>query len=170
MLYTARHLRELSFEQLMAVYREGNEENGKILAPFDSQARQLRLAEEDFYSYLRDVFFPTPGALYAVWTVQGRYVSALRLEPYKDGLLLEALETAPQERGKGYAAALIRAVQALLKDGSVSRLYSHVGKQNAASLKTHQRCGFQIVADSATYLDGTVSSRAYTMEYDIAKG
>lgn len=170
MLYTARHLRELSFEQLMAVYREGNEENGRILAPFDSQARQLWLAEGDFYSYLRDVFFLTPGTLYAVWTVQGRYVSALRLEPYKDGLLLEALETAPQERGKGYAAALIRAVQELLKDGGVSRLYSHVGKQNAASLKTHQRCGFQIVADSAAYLDGTVSSRAYTMEYDIAKG
>lgn len=170
MLYTARHLRELSFEQLMAVYREGNEENGRILAPFDTQARQLQLAEEDFYSYLRDVFFPTPGALYAVWTVQGRYVSALRLEPYKDGLLLEALETAPQERGKGYAAALIRAVQALLRDRGVSYLYSHVGKQNAASLKTHQRCGFQIVTDSAAYLDGTVSSRAYTMQYEIAKG
>lgn len=170
MLYTARHLRELSFEQLMAVYREGNEENGRILAPFDAQARQLRLAEEDFYSYLRDVFFPTPGALYAVWTVQGRYVSALRLEPYKDGLLLEALETAPQERGKGYAVALIRALQELLRDRGILYLYSHVGKQNAASLKTHRRCGFQIISDSAAYLDGSVSSRACTMRYEIAKG
>ena len=165
MLYTARCLRELSFEQLMAVYREGNEENGRILAPFDSQAQQIRLAEEDFYSYLQDVFFRVPGAMYAVWTVQGRYVSALRLEPYRDGLLLEALETAPQERGRGYAVALIRAVQEWLGAQGQVKLYSHVSKSNTPSMKTHLRCGFHIVSDTAVYLDGSADSRAYTMQY-----
>lgn len=169
MLCTAAHLRELSFEHLMEVYREGNRINGRILAPFDSQERQLRLAEQDFYSYLLEQFFPTPGARYAVWTAGGKYVSALRLEPYRDGLLLEALETAPGERKKGYASALICAVQEMPEHRGV-RLYSHVDKQNAASLRVHLGCGFQILSDCAAYVDGTVSSRAYTLLYVCGQG
>lgn len=169
MLYIARQLRQLSFEQLMEVYREGNLENGRILAPFDSQARQLQLAEQDFYSYLAETFFPVRGAMYAVWEVEGKYVSALRLEPYRDGLLLEALETAPGEREKGYAAALVQAVQRMLAEQSVRRIYSHVSKKNLPSLRTHKRCGFRILSDTAAYLDGSVDSRAYTLQYDCAK-
>lgn len=168
MLSIARRMSELSFEQLMEVYREGNEENGRILAPLDSRERQLRLAEEDFRAYLLESFFPVSGAMYTMWSVDGKYVSALRLEPYRDGLLLEALETAPGQRGRGYAASLIRSVQELLAGGGSFRLYSHVSRKNLPSLKTHRRCGFQVISDFAEYLDGTVDACAYTMRYDHA--
>lgn len=164
MLHLYTNLRQLPFEQLMAVYEEGNRENGKILAPFDPEARQLQLAEEDFYDYLR-AFFAVPGAQYAVWEADGAAVSALRLEPYRDGLLLEALETAPQKRRQGYATELIQAVQQHLEGGGVVRLYSHVSKKNVPSLNVHRRCGFQIIEDCAVYIDGSVSSRAYTLRY-----
>ena len=98
MLLIAKSLRELSFPKLMEVYMEGNRENGADRYPGETPDRQLALAEEDFREYLSQVFFAAESAAYFILEEAGRYVSALRLEPYEDGLLLEALETAPEER------------------------------------------------------------------------
>lgn len=166
MLQVAKHLSQLSFEKLMEVYQESNQANGARLAPGETKPRQLQMAEQDFYTYLHDVFFRQPGARYCVWTENGSYVSALRLEPYRDGLLLEALETAPSQRGKGYAVRLIQAVQQMLAQQGHVRLYSHVGKRSGASLNTHRACGFQVILDYAAYLDGSVSDRAFTLKYE----
>ena len=163
MLLIASGLREISFEQLMKVYFESNQKNGAIIAPFDTPERQLRLAEDDFYEYLHDAFFPLPGACYAIWQDGGVYRSALRFEPYLDGILLEALETAPQERRKGYAECLIRGVQAYIFAKGHAVIYSHVSRKNAASLAVHKKCGFQIFSEYAAYIDGSVDSAAYTM-------
>ena len=127
--------------------------------------RQLALAEEDFREYLSQVFFAAEGAAYFILEEAGRYVSALRLEPYEDGLLLEALETAPEERRKGYAAHLICETVAYLKKSGPVRLYSHVLRGNTASLRTHEKCGFRQISDCARYIDGSVNRRAVTMLY-----
>lgn len=160
MLYWAYKLQDLDFRQLMEVYEEGNLENAEIFYSDAPQNQWLRLAEEAFYQYLRDTFFRTPEAVYAIWIEDGRYVSALRLEPYRDGLLLEALETDPRHRDKGYAAALVCAV---LKELKGKRVYSHVGKRNGASLAVHEKCGFYRISDTAAYIDGSVDSKAYTL-------
>ncbi len=166
MLYVARSLRELSFRKLMDVYVEANRENGARLAPQEPEDRQLQIGEDDFYSYLHDVFFQREGTFYAMWTVDEKYVSALRLEPYRDGLLLEALETVPDCRRSGFAKSLIQAVQQWLTQRGSVRLYSHVGKQNEASMRVHLQCGFQVIRDSASYLDGSVNNRACTLIYE----
>lgn len=153
MLYIAKKLGELNFRQLMDVYEEGNLENAAELYPHAPQNQWLLLAEQAFHQYLKECFFPTQGARYCVWIVDDRYVSALRLEPYKDGLLLEALETLPARRRKGYASALINAVLALYPN---EKIYSHVGKKNLASMKTHESCGFHRILDHAVYADGSV--------------
>ena len=160
MLYWAYRLQDLDFRQLMEVYEEGNLENAEIFYSDAPRNQWLRLAEDAFYQYLRDCFYPMPEAAYAIWIEDGHYVSALRLEPYRDGLLLEALETDLRYRNKGYAAALIRAV---LKEVEGKRIYSHVGKRNAASLAVHEKCGFYRISDTAAYIDGSVDSKAYTM-------
>lgn len=154
MLRIYRCLKELDFPPLMQIYIEGNQEKAT------AYGGGLQRPEQEFYDYLRDVFFRQPGAFYAVWEESGVQVSALRLEPYADGLLLEALETAPPYRGKGYAKALILAVLSRLEDVTV---YSHVEKSNIASLRTHFSCGFTVMADYARYLDGTVTQKAYTL-------
>ena len=164
MLYLAHSLSQLHFGSLMTVYGESNRENGREFWPEEPEMRQIQLAEEDFYRYLSQVFFQTRGAVYAVWEKNGRYVSALRLEPYRDGLLLEALETALELRRKGYAAALIRAVQGFLE--GKTKLYSHVDKRNLPSLKVHETCGFRRVADFAVYVDGSVNQKMYTLCWD----
>jgi RimJ/RimL family protein N-acetyltransferase len=78
-------------------------------------------------------------------------------------MLLEALETAPEQRKKGYATALIRA--ALAQVGTV-KIYSHVGKRNEASLKTHISCGFRRISEQAVYADGSVNDRCCTLLYE----
>ena len=164
MLKIAEKLNDLSFGKLMEVYIEGNLENGQELWPEEPEARQIALAEQEFYNYLQQVFFRTPGARYLIWEEAGHYVSALRLEPYRDGLLLEALETAPDKRKKGYAAQL---VQATLEYAGNVKIYSHVGKYNTVSLRTHEKCGFTRIHDYAVYADGSVNERSYTMLYCI---
>ena len=161
MLYLATKLRELNFAQLMAVYKEGNQENGEVFFPELSEGQRMLRAEESFYQYLREGFFPTEGAVYAIWTENGKYVSALRLEPYEDGLLLEALETAPVCRRKGYASQLVRAVQ----EAFPKKIYSHVNRKNTPSLAVHKKCGFRQVLDYAKYVDGSVERTAVTLCY-----
>ena len=158
MLLLATKLQELNFSQLMAVYEDGNRENGELFFPDLSEGQQMIRAEQSFYEYLREGFFSVPGAVYALWVEDGNYVSALRLEPYEDGLLLEALETAPTQRRKGYAEQLMRAVQAQFPE----KIYSHVSKRNVASLAVHEKCGFRQVLDYAKYIDGSISRSALT--------
>lgn len=160
MLIVAKNLRDLAFGKLMDVYSEGNLEDGRELWPDEPEGRQLALAEQEFYNYLQQVFFQTEDAWYLIWEDNGRYLSALRLEPYSDGLLLEALETMPDCRGKGYATWLLLAALELAGDRKV---YSHVGKRNIASLRTHEKCGFVKTLDFAVYADGSVNDRCVTL-------
>lgn len=112
--------------------------------------------------YLRFVFFTAPGSVYCLWLVDGLCVSAARLEPWRDGILLTALETAPDRRNRGYARALLQSVQAYLKEQGRDRLYSHIHHRNAASVRVHEACGFQKISDCATYLDDSVVSHSGT--------
>lgn len=159
MLRVIKSMKELDFSALMEVYAEGNLENGAEFWPDEPEGQQLLKAEQAFYQYLRECFFAVEGAMYCIWEENGRYVSALRLEPYQDGLLLEALETAPEKRRRGYARMLIRAVLAGLSN---QRIYSHVGKWNTASIKTHEACGFRKILDHAVYADGSVMTNSST--------
>lgn len=161
MLLLVTKLHELSFAKLMMIYEESNRENGELMHPDLPESQQIRFAEQSFYEYLAEGFYSAEGAVYAIWEENGIYVSALRLESYEDGLLLEALETAPAFRRKGYAEKLIRAVQEVFSQ----RIYSHVSKRNAPSLAVHRKCGFHQVLDYAKYIDGSVVRHALTLCY-----
>ena len=144
---------------LFSICRESLLEQGRTEYPSLSEGQALEQAELDLGEYLQRDFFSHHG-LYAFWENGNRLVSALRLEPYRDGLLLEALETMPEERCKGNAKALISAVQ---KELPATVLYSHVAKSNLPSLKVHKKCGFTVESHHAVFLDGSVSSRYYTL-------
>lgn len=166
MLKRIERLSDICFGDLMGVYEEGNRENAQELYGHMDRNAAMIQAEQDFYGYLSQVFFQTEGAYYAVWAEKGRYVSALRLEPYQDGLLLEGLETAPGKRRKGYAKKLITAA---LKSVDLP-VYSHVNKGNAASLATHYACGFVRISEQATLIDGTVVEYCCTLLRKRGKG
>ena len=167
MLKLISSYRQLDIAQLMEVYLEGNLKQGERVYSYLDTNKQLHRAEDDFLSYLQEDFFRQEGAKYAVWNVDGRYKTALRLEPYKDGLLLEALETAPASRRKRYAFNLLTSVLDHLQTTDCKFLYSHIHKRNIASLNLHRKCGFRIIADYAWYIDGTITHNSYTLRYDF---
>ena len=167
MLLVFDSLQQLNFTALMALYEEGNRENGEDLYPQLPSGQQLLRAEQDFYAYLREGFFTQDGDLYCIWEENGVYVSALRLESYGDGLLLEALETHPCYRRRGYARQLI---QAVLEHFRPEKLYSHISHRNGASIGVHLQCGFRKIADHARYADGSVNSRCGTYLYEKNAG
>ena len=145
---------DLPFGKLMEIYAQSNQEDKRNC---ESEGYQPVLAEQEFYAYLRQCFFALPSARYFLWEEQGRAVSAVRCEGYRDGLLLTALETAPDCRGKGYATGLVKAVLQYLKEGKV---YAHIRHDNQPSLAVHLRCGFTKAKSGARLLDGSYS-RAY---------
>ena len=110
-------------------------------------------------------YFEAPGAVYCVWALEDRYVAALRIEPYQDGVLLEGLETLPQERRKGAAFQLMNATIDYLKGTAYDVIYSHVEKDNLPSLALHNKCGFRVHAEDAIYIDGTHHKNSYTLIY-----
>ena len=163
MLLVVDSLKQLEWSKLMALYEEGNRENGEDLYPDLPAGQQLLRAEQDFYSYLQTGFFTQPGDLYCIWEENGAYVSALRLQRYADGLLLEALETHPLHRRQGYARRLITAVLGRFQP---EKLYSHISHRNAPSIAIHQKCGFRKISDLACYADGSVNSHCGTYLYE----
>lgn len=147
---------------LMDVYSQSIGESAAELYLGLSPEQQLLEAEQDFYAFLKE-FFKVSGAVYAVWEVQGRYVAALRFEPYNDGYLLQGLETRPDSRRKGYAYMLLCAALDYLGKAGASKIYSHVAGNNIPSLSIHKKCGFQKYLDHAAFIDGSVDHRSVTL-------
>lgn len=166
MLKIATSIGALDLGQLCHVYQQSSEEKGAQEYPDFDRGLQILKAEQDFYEYLQ-CFFKEPNAFYAVWLADCHYVSALRIEPYKDGVLLEGLETAPNARRRGYAQALIQETFSYLADRGNITVYSHVQKGNAASMAVHRAVGFEICADHAVFVDGSVFQDAYTLRFTI---
>ncbi len=163
MLLVIDKLRDLRWSSLMAVYLQGNLENGKEFYPDLPENQQLMQAEQAFYDYLQKDFFSHEGDLYCIWEENGSYRSALRLERYEDGLLLEALETHPDFRRQGYAQRLMEAV---LQQLQPTKLYSHIRQRNIASIAVHEKCGFRKISDVARYVDGSVNTHSGTYLYE----
>ncbi len=152
MLKIINAMSELNIDQILSVYAENFCRNERV-----------KRSEDDFLSYLREDFFRQRDGFCAVWVADGVYQSALRLEPYRDGLLLTALETAPNARRRGYATKLVAEMLHDLQSRGCKAVYSHVDKRNRASLKVHNKCGFRQISDSAVYLDGTITQNSCTL-------
>lgn len=163
MLKIIRSFNAMDFRLLADVYIQSSRERGMLNYPDYPVQQQLLLAEQDLYGDVK-CFFDTEKSFYAVWEREGRYVSALRMERYKDGLLLEGLETAPDERGKGYAKMLVSAVLSEVSSQEKTVIYSHIDNKNTASMAVHLASGFEKLRDCAVYVDGSVSQNACTMQ------
>lgn len=157
MMKVIRSMSDLPFGNLMEIYAQSNRLRGQQWED-ETEERQIALAEQDFYAYLRQCFFTFPNSCYYLWEEQGKAVSALRCESYGNDILLNALETAPEYRGKGYATALLNAVLQQIGQGNV---YVHIQRDNLSSLAVHHRCGFRKVKTGARLLDGS-----YLTNYD----
>ena len=153
--------------KLMDLYAEGNLENAEDFYPDMDRNEAVKKVEAGFLSYLEQDFFRSTNPSYWVLEEDGQWVSALRLNRLQpDFYYLEALETRPDFRRKGYAARLLSEVIDVLKKKGSFRLCDCVSKRNEPSLRTHLKCGFEIVSEEGyDYLSGEASSRHYGLCY-----
>lgn len=163
MLRTIKQPNMLPYSPMMEIYADSLRAAAKRDYPSIAENQALLQAEQDFYSYLYNDFFSVLGAACFLWELQGRPVAAARIEPYNDGMLLTGLETRPDMRNRGIAKELLTAVLHYAKQEGVMQVYSHVTKNNAASLAVHKACGFSIVSNYAVCLDGSTDGNMYTL-------
>ena len=165
MLEIISSLNMLPFGELMSVYEESNRENGAERYPNLPANLQLLEAEQDFYAYLK-CFYRQEDSFYAQWRQDGILVAALRIEPYRDGWLLAALETRPDKRNLGYARSIIRELLSYMERTQRLPIYSHIGRGNLPSQKVHILCGFAEILPYSVYADGRVNDRCTTYCYN----
>lgn len=158
---------DLEPRKLMALYCESNAENADELYPTEEKAAALRKVEASFLHFLENDFFPREKAAYWIWEENGVWLSAARTCETERGLYyLEALETPPQHRNRGYASALLTGILDALKAEGAFRLCDCVSKTNTASLRTHEKCSFAIVSQTGyNYLYKTANEHEFGLEY-----
>ena len=167
-LLEIRDFSQIDGRKLMDIYGESNAENVDYFHP-DAADKRAALAEMEtgFLTFIRDDFLRKESNRYMVLAENGVWISALRLYDLGDReYYIEALETRPDYRRRGYGAALLKMVLDLLGAEGPFRVRDCVSKKNTASLGTHEKCGF-ITADTVGHdlLDGSVNERCFTMEY-----
>lgn len=159
---------DLDERKLMDVYLEGNIKNADYFYPeISDRVEALRKTEETFCIYLKTKFFNGKN-IYYILELDGVWVSALRLYKINNGhYYLEALETAPDYRRKGYATDLLNAVIGDLKKHGKVKIYDCVRKKNTISLRVHEKCGFKIVSeDGYNYLQKYYDNYVFGLEYE----
>lgn len=147
------------------VYRETSCENCISFYPDLEEDEALAEYEKGYLDFMKNSFFGEGGTL-LILSDGVQYVSALRLiEKSRGNYYLEALETNPDFRKRGYASQLLLQLQRYLKKQSDSYiLTSHVEKTNTASIKTHLAVGFEITADYVVE-DGERYNSDYELSY-----
>ena len=159
---------DLDERKLMDVYSESNYENTDYFFPGETdKTAAVRKVEAGFLNYLKEDFFNMTDAAYWILEINGVWVSALRTCRVQKRLYyLEALETSPDHRRKGYGAILLSGVADSLKKDGPFRLCSCVSKRNIASLRTHEKSGFQIVSEKGyDYLQEEADDHDFGLEY-----
>lgn len=153
--------------KLMDVYHESNTENIDYFYPDAVDKNDaLRKIEQNFLGLIRNEFLDGRNR-YMVLECDGLWVSALRLYWVKDRFYyIEALETHPGYRKKGYASQLLSDVLNTLKKQGSFTVCDCVHKTNVASVATHLKCGFVISNDVGyDYLQNSTNDRNYSMQF-----
>ena len=167
MLLRIKKYSEINERKLMDIYAEGNLENVEYFYPEETDKNIGVKKVEGFLEFLKNKFFNKEDATYWILVENEVWISAARTCFIKPEIIyLEALETIPNERNKGYASKLLNELIGALKKEGKFRLCDCVSKKNIPSLKTHEKCGFKIVSEVGNdYLNNEIDEHCFSLEY-----
>ena len=135
MLNLVAQVDENAVFQLMSLYSESMK---KIKKHFTSDAEMC----EAYASFLQD-FVKNPKQLILVEVSDDEWVSALRaIETMEGHWFLEAVETKPEKRKKGFGKNLLYHTIDYLKNIGMKELTCTISKNNLKSQALHKKCGF----------------------------
>lgn len=135
MLNIVTQIDENTISRLLSVYSESMND---MRINFADDAQMCAA----YTSFLRE-FVKNPKQLIIVETSDDEWVSALRaIETIKGHWFLEAVETKPEERKKGFGKDLLRHTIEYLKSIGMTELTCIISKNNFKSQALHEKCGF----------------------------
>lgn len=141
-----KKIEEIDFNKLMDIYEESNWENlSMVESDIDEKSDKNILYQkvrQAYTDYLKNDFLKSGKNYLAILIDEKSYLSALRLFDEGKYFLLEALETNPSFRRKGYGEKLLSKV--LDNFANREEIRSEVGKNNKKSLNLHKKLGFKI--------------------------
>lgn len=135
MLNIVTHIDKSVITQLQALYSESMND----LKVNFSNDLEMHVA---YASFLKD-FIKNPKQIILVEEVDDVWVSGLRaIETIETHWFLEAVETKPEERRKGYGKSLLQHTIDYLKRNGMKELSCTISKNNFKSQALHRKCGF----------------------------
>ncbi len=157
-----------------------NEIGFEVCQPTEADARQIMLWRNDsvtlamsyhhepkiwekFWPEYRETYFTNPPALSPVFAVRNKArIGFLRFDIMPALPQTEQIQTveisvnvAPDMRGKGFGAKILRACTAYLKEKNIQRIYAEVLISNEVSLKAFLSAGFSPLEQKEKYLADT---------------
>ena len=135
MLNLVTQIDENAISRLLSVYSESMNE---MKIHFANDAEMCGA----YASFLRD-FVKNPKQLILVEATDDEWVSALRaIETIEGHWFLEAVETKPDERNKGFGKDLLYHTIDYLTNIGMRELTCTISKNNFKSQALHEKCGF----------------------------
>lgn len=149
-LLVTNNVKRIDFEKLMDVYEESNRENivnaSDFIGELGDSFKEKEIFDnykKDYINYLKEDFLANKENYIVIIRNKDTYLSALKLHYEEDCYLIEALETNPDFRNRGYGEKLLKSV--LIKFPKKTVFNSEVGLNNKKSLGLHKKLGFKIL-------------------------
>ena len=135
MINIVTQIDDTAIHRLLSVYSESMDD---MNIHFVNDAEMIAA----YTSFLQD-FVSNPKQQIIVETNDNAWVSALRvIETIEGNWFLEAVETKPEERNKGFGEKLLRHSIAYLKSIGMVEITCTIAKNNLVSQALHEKCGF----------------------------
>lgn len=156
----------LNKEEFLAVYKGSAEINAPQWYPDLPFEAAVQKYESGYWDFMQRSFWEEKGVLLVAHS-DSHYVSAVvAYQKENHSFLIEALETAPNERGKGYGKIVLKEMlDFLVHSDSNATVYSFTGKKNIASQRTHASLGMEKLHDYWQDESGTIDNTQITYVY-----
>lgn len=136
MLERIENVNEQVIKKMFLLYAES-------MADMEWEFKNRDEMEASYAAFLKE-FIENPKQMVFVETVEKQWVCGLRAVESEPGKwFLEAVETMPGQRNRGYGKKLIRHVTEFLKGIGAKKIDCIIGKSNLSSIKMHSDCGFK---------------------------
>ncbi|MFQ7239459.1 GNAT family N-acetyltransferase [Roseburia intestinalis] len=136
MLERIENVNEQVIEKMFLLYAES-------MADMEREFKDRDEMEASYAAFLKE-FIENPKQMVFVETAEKQWVCGLRAVESEPGKwFLEAVETMPGHRNRGYGKKLIRHVTEFLKGIGAKKIDCIIGKSNLSSIKMHSDCGFK---------------------------
>ena len=136
MLERIENVNEQVIEKMFLLYAES-------MADMEREFKDRDEMEASYAAFLKE-FIENPKQMVFVETEEKQWVCGLRAVESEPGKwFLEAVETMPGYRNRGYGKKLIPHVTELLKGIGAKKIDCIIGKSNLSSIKMHSDCGFK---------------------------